>query len=1010
MLLALALRPRTASGEDASGLAAFLSDVWQIEDGLPHNAVQAIVQTRDGYLWLGTPGGLARFDGAQFTLFNQGELKHNNVHALIEDRDGSLWIGTYGGGLYRYDEARFEAFGPGEGLGSALIRALYRDRRGRLWVGTHGGGVSFRDGGRFRTLRAADGLSNDTIRVIYEDREGRLWIGTNAAGLNLWTGDRLLSYAVKPGPLAPYGPADARSSDNVLALWEDAHGTLWIGTDGGGLWRLRDGRITPPAAREALGVNGVRQLLEDSGGRLWVGTDGGGLDLLRVCRAEQSVSSAADARIHSECPPWTTSNAARSAAHSEFEALTSRDGLPSDIVLSLLEDRERNLRVGTRDGLLRLKRRKLRVYGVGDGLANDFVTAVSGSRNGSLWVGSRAGLDRFDPSRGRRSASISRRADMVLSVLEDRAGALWIGTRNGLDRLQGGRRTAYRTADGLPSDYVTALAEGRGGAVWVATRSGLAWIKDGRVKSVRSGASAPTDTTAVQESADGTLWIGTESRGLARLRAGEWRFWGPREGLPHATVTSLTDDGESLWVTTPSGLGRLQAGGLRRYTTAQGLSSNQLFAAVDDGRGYLWLNSARGIARVKKDSFDAVDLGRMDRLDATTYGKADGLRSSEGNGAGQPAAWRTRDGRLWFATVKGLAVIDPARIPSNPQPPPVLIEDVRADEDLLPHPLTRSLPPSHKRFEFHYTALSFSSPEKVRFRYRLEGFDRDWIDAGSRRVAYYTNIPAGSYRFRMTASNEDGVWNTEGAAFDFSLRTHFYRTPLFWAACLLAAGVLGLALHRLHMRQVTARFAAVLAERNRIAREIHDTLAQSFVGIGVQLETVAKMQSVSAEAARRHLDRARILVRSSLAEARRSVWALRSGALEESDLAGALAEVAGQLSGETEVAVRVSGRRRRLPVEVENNLLRIGQEALANAVRHANAEQVRVELSFGEALVRLSVRDNGRGFDVEKAAQSAAGHFGLAGIRERVQNLGGELSLLSRAGEGAEVVVEVPVA
>jgi signal transduction histidine kinase/ligand-binding sensor domain-containing protein len=977
LLLALALGSGIASGEDSSALAAFLSDVWQIEDGLPHNAVQTIVQTGDGYLWLGTPGGLARFDGARFTLFNQGELKHNNVHALVEDLDGSLWVGTYGGGLYRYDGTRFEAFGPGDGLGSALIRALYRDRRGRLWVGTHGGGVSIRDGGRFRTLGAADGLSNDTVRVIYEDHEGRLWIGTNAAGLNLWTGDRLLSYAVKAGPLAAYGPADARSSDNVLALWEDAHGTLWIGTDGGGLWRLRAGRIEPPAARDAAGVDGVRQLLEDSGGRLWIGTDGGGLDLLR---------------------------------EGIFEALTSRDGLPSDIVLSLLEDRERNLWVGTRDGLLRLKRRKFRVYGVGDGLANDFVTAVFGSRNGSLWVGSRAGLDRFDPSRGRRSASIPRRADMVLCILEDRAGALWIGTRNGLDRLQGGRLTEYRTADGLPSDYVTALSEGRGDGVWVATRSGLAWIKDGRVRPVRGRASAPTDTTAVQESADGTLWVGTESRGLARLRAGEWRFWGPREGLPHATVTSLTDDGESLWVTTPSGLGRLQEGELRRYATAQGLPSNQLFAAVDDGRGYLWLTSARGIVRVKKDSFDAIDLGRTNRLDATTYGKADGLRSSEGNGAGQPAAWRTRDGRLWFATVKGLAVIDPARIPSNPQPPPVLIEDVRVDDDLLPHPLTRPLPPGHKRFEFHYTALSFFSPEKVRFRYRLEGFDRDWIDAGSRRVAYYTNIPAGSYRFRVTASNEDGVWNTEGAAFEFSLRTHFYRTPLFWAACLLAAGLLGLALHRLHVRQVTARFAAVLAERNRIAREIHDTLAQGFVGIGVQLETVAKMQSVSAEVAGQHLDRARILVRSSLAEARRSVWAMRSAALEESDLGGALVEVAGQLSGETEVAVQVSGRRRRLPVEVENNLLRIGQEALANAVRHAHAERVRVELSFGEGLVRLSVRDNGRGFDVEKAAQGAAGHFGLAGIRERVQNLGGELSLLSRAGEGAEVVVEVPVA
>jgi signal transduction histidine kinase/ligand-binding sensor domain-containing protein len=962
---------------DSGGLSAYLSDVWQTEDGLPHNAVQAIVQTRDGYLWLGTPGGLVRFDGVRFRVFNQGELKHNNVHALVEDGDGSLWIGTYGGGLHRYDGSRFEPLGAAEGIASALIRSLHRDRHGRLWVGTHDGGVSFRDGARFRTLRVGDGLSNDTVRVVYEDRRGRVWIGTNAGGLNLWDGGRLSAYAVKQGPLSRYGSADALSNDNVLALWEDAKDTLWIGTDGGGLWRLREGRIEAQAAREVLGIDGVRQLLEDRSGRLWIGTDGGGLDLFRDGR---------------------------------FEAFSSRDGLPSDIVLALLEDRERNLWVGTRDGLLRLKHRKFRVYGVRDGLANDFVTAVHESRDGRLWVGSRAGLDRFDTDSGRAAGANPGPRDTVLSILEDETGALWIGTRSGLLRSENGRTTEYRTAEGLPSEYVAALAPGRGGVVWAGTRRGLVQIRDGRVRSAPRGPNAPFDVTAVHEQADGTVWVGTESHGLFRLQAGEWRSWGTGDGLAHPTVTSLSDDGESLWITTPSGLGRLRDGRLRRYTVAEGLPSNQLLAAVDDGRGHLWLSATGGVARVEKRSFDDVDLRRADRLSATSYGKTDGLRSSECNGAGQPAAWRGRDGRLWFATVKGLAVIDPARIPSNPEPPPVLIEEVRADDVLLPPAHANGLSPGRRRLEFHYTALSFFSPEKVRFRYKLEGFDRDWIEAGARRVAYYTNLPAGAYRFRVTASNEDGVWSTEGASYDFSLRAHFYRTPLFWAGCLAGAGLLGFGFYRLRMREITAQFAAVLAERNRIAREIHDTLAQSFVGIGVQLETVAKLQPISPEVARAHLDRARILVRSSLAEARRSVWALRSQALETADLGGALAEVAEQLSGETEVAVQVSGRRRRLPVEVETNLLRIGQEALANAVRHAHAQQVRVELCYGDGRVRLSVRDDGRGFDVEQAGQAAGGHFGLAGIRERVHNLGGELSLLSRSGQGAEVVVEVPVA
>ena len=338
------------------------------------------------------------------------------------------------------------------------------------------------------------------------------------------------------------------------------------------------------------------------------------------------------------------------------------------------------------------------------------------------------------------------------------------------------------------------------------------------------------------------------------------------------------------------------------------------------------------------------------------------------------------------------------------------LEEVRVDDAILAPDAPAVLPSGPKRFEFHYTAPVFSAPDKVRFRYKLEGFDADWVEAGTRRVAYYTNVPPRRYRFLVIAGSADGTWSDRSASFDFALAAPFYRRPPFWAAVVAAAAALAFGLHRLHLRQVKAQFAAVTVERGRIAREIHDTLAQGFVGIGVQLETVAKLQPISAEQAREHLDRARILVRSSLAEARRTVWALRPGSLEQDDLAGALAQVARQLSGDHEVEVRVAGRPRRLPAEVENNLLRIGQEALANAARHARADEIKVDLQFGNGVVRLSVQDDGCGFDVEHAAQAASGHFGLAGIRERVHNLGGELSLLSRPGQGSELVVEVPVA
>jgi ligand-binding sensor domain-containing protein/signal transduction histidine kinase len=978
VVLPLVLSTSPARAIERAPLSEYLGDVWQTESGLPQNAVQAVVQTRDGFIWLGTTAGLVRFDGLRFTTFDRGELKVNNVHALLEDREGRLWIGTYGGGLSVYEQGRFRAFGPEDGLGSAFVRSLFEDRDGRLWVATHEGGVSIREGTRFRTLRTSDGLANDTVRVVYQAPDGRIWIGTNGGGLNCWDAGRLHAYGVKPGSLSAYAPSDALADDNVLALWQDPAGTLWVGTDAGGLWRLSRGRFSAFLTRRELGINGVRQLLHDTLGALWIGTDGGGLYRLQGGR---------------------------------FEMFTSHDGLPSDIVLALLEDREHNIWVGTRDGLVRLKRRKFMAVGAAEGLGNEFVTALCGARAGGLWVGTRAGLDRVEDNRASAIPFRSRLpVDTVLSLLEDRTGTLWLGTRNGLWRVRHDAVVTFGHADGLPSDYVSALAESGSGDVWVGTRRGIARVRGDDVKTIPGPGEGLGGITTLHEAADGSLWVGTDGSGLARWHHGRWAVYGTRDGLAHPAVTALHDDGDSLWIGTLGGLSRLRNGRLRSYTLADGLPADHLAAVLEDGRGSLWLSSFTGIARVEKRSFDDRDAGRVARLAATTYGKTDGMRSSECNGVGQPAAWRDGRGRLWFPTVKGLAVVDPDRIPSNPQPPPVILEEVRVDNEPVAPEAHAVLPPGRKHFEFHYTALSYFAPEKVRFRYKLEGFDPDWIEAGARRVAFYTNIPPGGYRFRVIAGNEDGVWNEKGASRDFALRAHFYRRPLFWAAVLVAAAALVLGLHRLRLRQVKAEFAAVLTERNRIAREIHDTLAQGFVGISVQLETVAKMQAVSAELAKQHLDRARILVRSSLAEARRGVWALRSQALEDEDLPGALNRVAQQLSGDHEIVVHVSGRRRRLPAEVENNLLRIAQEALANAVRHANADGISVAVHFGEGRIRLSVRDDGCGFDVERVSQAAPGHFGLAGIRERVHNIGGELSLLSGAGQGTEVMVEVPVA
>jgi signal transduction histidine kinase/ligand-binding sensor domain-containing protein len=964
-----------SSAEPADTLRAYLTQVWQTEDGLPQNAIQAIAQTRDGYLWIGTPAGLVRFDGVRFTVFNQGQLQNNNIHALLEDRTGRLWIGTYGGGLYRYDAGRFTLLGPELGLESRFIRTLHEARDGTMWVGTNGGGASYWREGRFHTLRTKDGLTSDIVRAIYDDPHGCVWIGTHAGGINCWSNDGVRGYALKSGALSAYTPADAISNDNVLAIRRDRHGRLWIGTDGGGLWQLDDDRLDRVRQQPAE-MNGVRQLLEDAAGNLWIGTDGGGLYRQR------------DERL---------------------ESFASREGLPNDIILALFEDRERNIWVGTREGLLRFRRGKFLVYTTRDGLANDVITAVHPARDGALWVATRSGIDRLENDRAARAAFGPRLPrDIVLSILEDRSGVLWVGTRRGLYFIKRDRVGVLSIADGLHSNYVVALAEARDGGLWVGTRSGLNYVKDGRTDATIAPLPVQAEVTAIHEDHDGTVWVGTDRAGLFQFTNGAWRQFSTPGGPRFMSVTAVTEDGGTLWVTTRQGLARVTSGTARWYTRDHGLP-NQLFAVVDDHRGFLWLTSYVGVFRVEKQSFDDLDAGRRTGLAITAYDKNDGLKSSECNNGGQPAVWRGADGRVWFATVKGLAVIDPARIPSNTQPPLVTIEQMRVDGTPVALGDARVLPSSgSRRVEFHYTALSFSSPARVRFRYMLEGFDDRWIDADTRRVAYYTNIPPGPYRFRVTASNEDGVWNEVGASTRVVFGARFYQTALFWIGCVGVLGVGALGVYRLRVGRLEAQFAAVLGERTRIARDIHDTLAQSLVGIAVQLDTVAKMRSTRPEEAQQRLDRARILVRSSLAEARRSVWNLRAQALEDVDLPEALQQIAEQLSGDHAVAVRLIGERRPLPSEVEQNLLRIAQEAVTNAVRHAEARSISVELTFSEGHVRLRVRDDGRGFDVESIARSG-GHFGVAGIRERVHHLGGELSLTSQVGHGAEVVVEVAV-
>ncbi|HVQ40296.1 MAG TPA: two-component regulator propeller domain-containing protein, partial [Pyrinomonadaceae bacterium] len=952
-------------------LAQFTREVWLTENGLPQNTVHSIAQTKDGYVWIGTEEGLARFDGIRFTVFdkqNTPQLKSNYIRTLLADRRGSLWIGT-AEGLIQMLDGKFTPFTTNEGLPGDTIQALCEDHDGNLWVATANGLGLFKSGGlttfttkerlvggsiqalfedadralwiatpygvgrlkddKFTQYTVRDGLGSNSVRSIQQDRAGRLWFGS-LSGLTSFNGGRFTVFTTR----------DGLPNDRIISLQADRDGGLLIGT-AGGLCRFTDGRFTTFNSGDVLATSTILSLLEDLEGNLWVGTESGGINLLK---------------------------------DTKFTTYTLKNGLSNDLVKSIFSDRQGNTWIGTDGGGLNLlKDGKLSVYTTRDGLSSDVVLALAGDSAGNLWVGTPAGLNRFNQGKFVTYTSADGLANNdVRSIHADRRGNLWIGTRGGLTRMKDGVFRTFTEVDGLPNDLITTLYEDAKGNLWIGTLGGLSKFTNDEFATFTTKDGLSSDAViALYEDSDGTLWIGTNGGGLNRMKDGK------------ATA----------------------------YTTRNGLLDDVVYRILEDSRSNLWLSCRKGIFHVSKKKLDEFAHGRVSSIAPVAYGTADGMMTRECSGGGDPAGWRSSDGKLWFPTIKGVAMIDPERITINSQAPPVVVEQILIDDKSFAPTNGIELPQGTTRFDLYYTAPSFVAPEKVRFKYKLEGFDNDWIDSGTRRVAYYTNLRPGAYKFHVIASNNDGVWNETGATFGLYLKPYFYQTYWFYAVLVLGLGILAWLLFRLRMRRMRVQFGAVLAERTRIAREIHDNLAQEMSGISVQLEVVSRTMPPEAEAARTHLDRARQQVRHGIAEARRYVWDLRSPALEKNDLPTALSETARRLTNETaiEPQVEVNGTFRPLARLVEDNLLRIGQEAINNAVKHAQAKRIFVKLMFGARRVQLSVRDDGLGFDNRATGNGRAGHFGLIGMRERAEQIGGTLTIHSSEGSGTEVVADVPI-
>jgi signal transduction histidine kinase/ligand-binding sensor domain-containing protein len=972
LCLAVLLAVSAYALDPHKSLTQYSRTTWGQADGLPQDTIKAITQTTDGYLWLGTDEGLARFDGYDFRQYDKasGDLPANSITALAAASDGTLWIGT-SNGLTRYSPAgknRFHTFTTKDGLPDDAIIQLYEDHGGTLWI-VAGIYLSRYQNGRFTNFTPGKDLPVTTARIIREDRAHDLWIAGFTAVVKM-KGDRFETVM------------DAKTLDGniITTMLFDRQGDAWFGGNKGILVRSSNGSLRRYGDRDGLPDPFLRALLEDRDGNIWAGTNSG------IARMDGK----------------------------RFVTPNTADANDMDPVRSLFEDHEGDVWVGTNGGLTRYRDTVFTAYGKTEGLPSDEPNAIYQDRAGNVWVGfHESGLLRFGPGAPRRYTTRDGIPNEIFSIREASNGDLLIGARGGMVRMHDGRFTTFVPNDPLERLNVFDALEDAAGRTWLATPGGLA-----ELTSHGSHAVFPSEPLLINAvvtlcaDRDGSIWAGTYGRGLWRVQGKDTRQFTIADGLSSDQIRSLYQDGDgTLWIATfGGGLDAYTDGKFQSFTAKDGLLSDNVARVSDDGES-LWLSTTRGICRIPKQQLSEFAERRRVRLEPVNYGVEDGLRSAQVSpsypvGGG---GTRTADGRLWFTTIRGLAVFTPGAHRQPALAPLVHVADVEANGHALDLSQPAQLGPSSERIQIRYTAIHLNAPERVQYSYRLDGIDKDWVSAGTRRLINYNSIGHGNYRFTVRAEIPGGGASEQ--SYSFTVVPWFYETAWFRVVFALLLLALGWAMYQLRLRRIQYRFSLVLEERARLAREIHDTLAQGFVGISSQLDAVAMCMPEETTPARKFLDLARRMARHSLTEARRAVMDLRSAALENQDLAAAIQSGTRQWTAGSgvEVEVDVDGSRAEIPEEMEQHLLRIAQEAVANVLKHAGAKRIWIKLHLEARKLYLRIKDDGRGFDQNGVFSTLGGHFGLIGMRERAERLGGELRLASHPGEGTEVEVSVPL-
>ncbi|MGD0479241.1 MAG: two-component regulator propeller domain-containing protein [Terracidiphilus sp.] len=956
---------------ETDAFAGYTRHIWQASDGLPEQTVQAFAQTRDGYLWIGTSGGLVRFDGVHFTVFdrqNTPALHESSIFCLMVSRDGALWIGTEGGGLARYAQGQFRSWTAREGLSNDFVRSLAEDATGNIWAGTDNGLLRLSSGrvggGRFVRVDGTGDVPALAVHKIYLDRDGGLWVG----------GSKLIR--MSGGTVTEYTMRGESSQNRVKSIVQTQDGTMWVGTVSG-LNRMAQGQ---KSFERVGGITGtVRVLRQTTDGVLWIGTIGQGVYEYRAGRLTH---------------------------------ITAPQSLPSNTVLNFFEDDERNFWIGTQSGMLRLTEAQVSIIPLPKANDSDFGTIYL-DRDGSFWIGSTL-LFRMKDGAVTPTRLPGTGGDHVRNVYRDRAGALWVGTDgDGVYRIAEGETTHLTTREGMSNNFARAMTQDRDGSMWVAADEGLNHIlwESGRPRIVsyqmRDGL-AYFSTRALLEDRNGDLWIGTD-RGVSHLRDGVFLSDAVTAALAQTKVWAIHEDADGgLWFgTRNSGLYRYREGKLAQFTAADGLPGNAIYQILEDAAGHLWLSGPNGVALLNRHELDA-QAERLPRHFALTfYSTADMAANTEIYGGTQASGCITPQGDVWFPSDVGpLHILFFSR--SALPPPPLFIQGVLADG----RPVTADgeviLRPGNGRLEFDFTPIQLRSQDGLRFRYMLEGFEKNWSAPTAGRTADYTNLPAGRYRFRVETFDVSNPDAASEATIAIVQRPFFYRTWWFMAGCVGLITLLVFGLYQYRVRQVRVRFEAVLEERSRLAREMHDTVIQGCTGVSALLEAQA-MEGETDSRGAGLMDFARQQLRNTINEAREAIWNLR-----KPDDAGSLSEklesMTRLVSSEFQVPVTwsMSGTPFAVTEPVAHDLLMVAREAVYNAMLHGHPSRVGVALRYKSSELVLDLGDDGCGFDPLQMDDENGHHFGLKGMKERVERSAGKFHLASAPGKGVRIGVRVP--